>query len=181
MLRSHGPVFHDMESMVLAGFERVEPQPHTKVIVTRHPKLKGYIIKAYLDEQQYYAGKPENYYWVKRVEGANLIRKAIKKHNYSHLIKVPTKWIYKLPETPAPFKPCLRIPRTRRRSWVPHPLGDPASKAAEGSATAAPGTCPSCRRRRSRRARRSRRRAPGRSPPPRRSSRAAAWCSTLRG
>jgi len=94
-------VFANMETMCEAGFERVIPQPYTKLIVTRHSQLKGYIIKAYLDDQDYYHDKPEHYFWVKRVKGANLIREAIKNHGYSHLLKVPKKWIYLLPDKPS--------------------------------------------------------------------------------
>lgn len=90
-------VFYDMKSMCAAGFDFAEPQHKTGIIVTRHPKLPGIIIKAYLDVQEYYEGKPEYYYWIKRVQGANLIREAIKKYNYEHLLKVPRKWIYELP------------------------------------------------------------------------------------
>lgn len=91
-------VFHDSMSMIRAGFDKAAPQPTTGIIVTRHRRLPGYVIKAYLDTQKYYGGRPEDYYWVKRVEGANLIRESIKKHNFGHLLKVPRKWIYKLPK-----------------------------------------------------------------------------------
>lgn len=95
----NSPVFYDMQTMTQAGFDHAEPQRTTRLIVTRHPKLKGYVIKAYLDTQEYYGNRPEYYYWAKRAEGANLIREAIKKHNYSHLLKTPRKWIYALPST----------------------------------------------------------------------------------
>lgn len=98
-------VFYDMKSMTDAGFAFAKPQPTTQLIVTKHPKLKGYIIKAYLDTQKYYGGRPEYYYWTKRAEGANLIREAIKKYKVSHLLKVPKKWIYELAD-----KPCKPLP-----------------------------------------------------------------------
>lgn len=104
-------VFHDMQSMTDAGFAFAVPQPTTKLIVTKHPKLKGYIIKAYLDTQKYYGGRPEYYYWTKRAEGANLIREAIIRHNFSHLLKVPKKWIYKLPEKPSKPLPASCKPK----------------------------------------------------------------------
>ena len=50
------------------------------------------------------------------------------------------------------------------------------ARALAASGLAAPGIFPSCPRRRSRRSRRSRKTGPARSLPPRRSSRAAAWC-----
>ena len=94
------PVFYNMKSVTDAGFDYVHPQPNTKIIVTRHPKLPGYIIKAYLDVQEYYDDRPEYYYFQKRAEGARLIQEAIDHYGFSHLLKVPTKWIYLLPDTP---------------------------------------------------------------------------------
>ncbi len=107
-------VFHDMKSMTLAGFEEVDPQPNTGIIVTRHPKLVGYIIKAYLDTQEYYDGRPESYYFEKRAEGARLLREAIATYNYEHLLKVPIKWIYKLPQ-----KTSLPLPaHCKRKKYI---------------------------------------------------------------
>lgn len=97
-----------MNSMIKAGFDYAIPQHHTHIIVTRHPRLKGYVIKAYLDMQKYHLHKPEHFFWVKRVIGANLIRKAIKAHGYEHLLKVPKKWIYLLPDKPSPPSKYLR-------------------------------------------------------------------------
>jgi len=90
-------VFHDMETMTKAGFEYADAQPTTGIIVTRHPRLPGYIIKAYLDTQKYYSGRSEDYYWEKRAEGARLIQQAIDDYGFEHLLKVPQKWIYELP------------------------------------------------------------------------------------
>lgn len=91
--------FYDLHSMEAAGFEPALPQHHTQIIVTRHPELKGYVIKAYLDIQDYHSGKPEYYFWIKRILGAQLVREAIESHGYDHLLKVPRKWIYQLPTT----------------------------------------------------------------------------------
>lgn len=100
MAQADAPVFFDMPSMMAAGFDFAIPQRKTGIIVTRHPKLPNLVIKAYLDTQEYYEGKPEHYYWIKRVQGANLIRSAIKKHSFEHLLKTPNKWIYELPDMP---------------------------------------------------------------------------------
>ncbi len=104
-------VFYDMHSMTKSGFDFAIPQHKTKIIVTRHPKLPGLVIKAYLDTQEYYDGKPEHYYWIKRVQGANLIRESIKKHHYEHLLKVPRKWIYELPQKPHLPLPANCLPK----------------------------------------------------------------------
>lgn len=95
--------FYDFQSMEAAGFTATIPQHHTGIIVTRHPELKGYVIKAYLDIQEYHSGKPEYYFWKKRAIGAQLIRKSIEEHNYGHLLKVPQKWLYLIPDDPAPL------------------------------------------------------------------------------
>lgn len=100
LAQDNGLTFYDISTMTQRGFDFAVPQPKTGIIVTRHPLLPGLVIKAYLDTQEYYDGKSEKYYWLKRVEGANLIRDAIKKYHYEHLLKVPRKWIYKLPEAP---------------------------------------------------------------------------------
>lgn len=98
----------DLQSMIAAGFEPALPQHHTQIIVTKHPELKGYIVKAYLDIQEYHSGKPEYYFWKKRITGAQLIKKSIKNHKFEHLLKVPKKWIYLLPDEPSPPPNYLR-------------------------------------------------------------------------
>ncbi len=99
---------YDQGSMTAAGFDALPPQHHTEIIVAKHHELKGYVIKAYLDVQEYYQNKPEEYFWLKRVRGAKLIRKCLKENHYEHLIKVPRKWLYLLPDRPSPPKKCLR-------------------------------------------------------------------------
>lgn len=98
----------NQRSMEAVGFNVLPPQHHTQMIVAKHSELQGYVIKAYYDEQDYYAGRPEYYYWVKRVKGAELIRKYIKKNSYTNLFKVPKKWIYLLPDDPSPPANFLR-------------------------------------------------------------------------
>lgn len=91
-------VLSDRNSMQAAGFTVSLPRHHNQMIIATHPKLKGYLIKAYLDEQDYFEGKPEHYYWIKRIKGTRLIRKFIKNHGYEELFKVPRKWIYFVPD-----------------------------------------------------------------------------------
>ena len=99
---SNARVFASLDAMIAAGFEKAKPQHHTKIIVTRHPDLPGYIIKAYLDDQKYHSNNPEHYYWLKRCEGARRIQATIDENHYEHVLKVPEKWIYRLPDNPAP-------------------------------------------------------------------------------
>jgi|EndMetStandDraft_5_1072996.scaffolds.fasta_scaffold37093_2 hypothetical protein len=105
---SHSRAFSNFDTMEAAGFAYAKPQHHTHIIVTRHPKLKGYVIKAYLDMQKYHLGQPEHFFWVKRVIGSRLIRDSIQAHQYGHLLKVPKKWIYLLPDKPSPPSAYLR-------------------------------------------------------------------------
>lgn len=82
-----------------AGFIKPKQGRHTGVIVTKHKKLKGYVIKLLSDEN------PDMAEWVNmvlRIKGAKIIQDAIDKHGYQYLFKVPKKWIYPLPAEPSP-------------------------------------------------------------------------------
>ena len=105
---SRSRVLYDTASMEAAGFDALPPQHHTQMIVAKHPELEGYVIKAYLDVQDYYQDKVEEYFWIKRVRGAKLIREYLKEQQFDHLFKVPQKWLYLLPDKPSPPKICLR-------------------------------------------------------------------------
>lgn len=98
----------DHKSMKVAGFDKAKPQSHTGIIVTRHPDLPLYVIKAYLDESDYHDGKPEHLFWIKRARGARKVQRSITTHHYEHLFKVPKKWIYLLPDEPSPPSDYLR-------------------------------------------------------------------------
>lgn len=95
-------------AMKAAGFSPAKPQKYTELIFTRHPKLKGYVIKAYLDSQKYHNDKAEFHYWARRALGANIIQKYIDENNYGHLLSVPKKWIYLLPDEPSPNPKYIR-------------------------------------------------------------------------
>ena len=98
---SKARVFADLDALIAAGFDKAKPQHRTEIIVTRHPEIPGYVIKAYLDDQKWHSDNPEHYYWLKRVEGSRRIQRTIDENNYGHLLKVPKKWIYQLPKKPA--------------------------------------------------------------------------------
>ena len=98
----------DAKSMKIAGFDRAKPQPHTGIIVTRHPELPGYVIKAYRDDCELFDGRPEYHFWIKRARGARKIQAFITAHKYDHYFKVPKKWIYLLPDEPSPPSKYLR-------------------------------------------------------------------------
>lgn len=106
---SKNRVIQNVESMKKAGFQKPYPRHFTHVVVTKHPNLPGYVIKAYLDDDlRYHRGITEYEHWVKRIKGAHAIQKLIKKFQLEKIFKTPKKWIYKLPKKPAPKKPCLR-------------------------------------------------------------------------
>jgi len=93
-------VLLSIQSMKKAGFTPVEPRKFTRLIVTSHPQLTGYILKVYLDSQRNHKDRPEYVCWAKRVEGAQLIQKIINENGWNHLFKVPKQWIYALPSKP---------------------------------------------------------------------------------
>lgn len=91
-------VTFNLESLKSAGFKNCKPREHTKIIVTSHPDVPGIIFKLFLDTQRYHKNKPEHEYWVLRAKGARKVRKEIKTHHLEEQFKVPTKWIYELPD-----------------------------------------------------------------------------------
>lgn len=98
----------NLKSMRKAGFKNPQTQKWSKIVVAKHPALRGFLIKTYLDSQEYYKNRPEYSYWIMRIQGAHKIRNMIESNGWGHLFKVPKKWIYVLPEFPAPPKEYLR-------------------------------------------------------------------------
>lgn len=99
---SESRAIFNIDTMLKAGFINPYPRKFTRLVVTKHPALKGYVIKAYLDAQRYYKRQPEILYWTLRIQGAEAIRSLIEKNQWQDRFKVPHKWIYPLPETPVP-------------------------------------------------------------------------------
>lgn len=85
------------KNMKRAGFFNYTPSDKG-IIVTGHPRLNGYLIKAYLDT----CYLPDWKLWIQRIVGANLIRHSIEEMGYSVIMKAPKKWIYPLPRTQKP-------------------------------------------------------------------------------
>ncbi len=98
----------DIKSMKNAGFIDPYPRKFTHVVVTRHPLLEGYVLKVYLDAQRYFKKESELYHWLNRITGAELIRKYIEENSLEEIFKVPQKWIYRLPDFPAPAREFLK-------------------------------------------------------------------------
>jgi len=85
-------VLDSRKSMQKSGFI-VLSAPERPVIIATHEKLKGYIIKAYLDSYSIDAGMK----FKRRIDGARLIQRSIEAHGYEDLMKTPGKWLYALP------------------------------------------------------------------------------------
>lgn len=92
-------VIENEESLKQAGFETISKFMR----VVRHPALPGYLLKFFLDFEPRlnYDKKPGWLRLVERCEGAENIRELIKKENIKHFV-VPDKYLYPLPEHPAP-------------------------------------------------------------------------------
>lgn len=87
------------QTLYAAGFKTPEPQRYTHTVVTKHKKVDGYIFKLYTDDYL----KPCDWQeFLFRLRGAQAVKRAIKRHHWEHLFKVPKKWIYPLPANPAP-------------------------------------------------------------------------------
>ncbi len=97
-----------IKTMEKAGFENVVPQRFTHIIVTKHPELEGYVIKAYLDAQRYHKNKPEHYFYILRAQGARKIQALLDEKGWNDQFKVPKKWIYPLPIEPSPPEELIR-------------------------------------------------------------------------
>jgi hypothetical protein len=92
----------NLDTLVEAGFTPLFIQPRSFVIVCMHALLRKHLIKANLDsELRFKNDKPEWEWLTRRCEGAKRIRRVIKKENMKYFA-IPNKWLYPLPETPAP-------------------------------------------------------------------------------
>jgi len=88
------------ETFANAGFITLYAQPTSFIRVARHPKLDGFLVKLYLDNETRKKNDIPGWQWlVNRCIGADNVRKLIKKKNLKYF-SVPDKWIYPLPETP---------------------------------------------------------------------------------
>ncbi|MBA2728292.1 MAG: hypothetical protein H0U49_09000 [Parachlamydiaceae bacterium] len=65
------------------------------LIVSGHPSFPGYLFKLYLETSS--TSEVEQY--TKRINGSVLIQKALDKYKYNHIMKVPKKYVYKVPES----------------------------------------------------------------------------------
>lgn len=92
-------ILSSRKAMIRSGFSMIS-RPKDKVIVAKHPYLKGYLIKAYTDNMQ----APDTYWWKKRIDGVNIIQQKINQYGYQGIMKTPRKWIYPIPTEPSPME-----------------------------------------------------------------------------
>ncbi len=85
-----------------AGFLNPKARKFTRLIVVKHEEIPGFVFKIYLDSQRYYKDVPEYNLWIQRIKGVARIRQVIKQYQLEEYFKTPTKWIYLVPERPAP-------------------------------------------------------------------------------
>lgn len=89
----------DADHMREAGFAKPSPLGPSRPVVTRHPLLKGFLLKLYLDTQ---VGINEVNRLSRRVAGALSCEEAVKRLGYEHIFRIPKKWLYPLPDSPSP-------------------------------------------------------------------------------
>lgn len=96
-------VLNSLRDMEKAGFTIIT-NPKDKIIVAKHPKLKGLLVKVYLDAQN----TVDWGWWKKRIDGVRIIQESICRHGYRRLMKTPRKWVYPLPAEPSPTQGSYR-------------------------------------------------------------------------
>lgn len=77
-----------------AGFFSGKPGKYSKVVVTGHFDLEGYLVKMYLDSNTEVNDADK---FRERIIGATAIRNAVEAYGFGDVIKVPKKWIYPIP------------------------------------------------------------------------------------
>lgn len=90
-----------------AGFTIVSQQIKKGLIVAKHPKLAGYLLKLYLDS----CPRKEWSLWVVRAKGARVIQELLDKYDYNRYMKVPMKWIYPLTDLNRPEASGMTFPK----------------------------------------------------------------------
>lgn len=94
-------VTSNKRSLIKAGFEIIHPGKLNHPLVVSHSKLKGYLIKVFVDASYDLSDGKELFY---RIKGAKVVSQVIADNELEKFFKVPKKWIYPLPEFPEPVK-----------------------------------------------------------------------------
>lgn len=97
-------VTYNEKIFIAAGFKIISKRPRSYVYVAKHPKLSGYLVKAYMDTEKRLKRYIDSWNWlVKRCQGAAKIRAIIKKYHFKYF-RVADKWLYALPDKRLPPK-----------------------------------------------------------------------------
>ncbi len=104
-LFSDRKTLQDFDSLAQAGFTFIQKEDLDAIVVIKHEKLPGYIIKTFLDNKTPSDPFKDDIQLIKRIIGSRLIKDSIQFHNYESLFKVPEKWLYMVPdhESKCPF------------------------------------------------------------------------------
>lgn len=82
-----------------AGFLTPRPRQFSHSIVSKNKKIKGFVFKFFSDDQPKIDDAKQ---LLKRILGAKAINQSLKRLGWDKHFIVPKKWIYPLPENPAP-------------------------------------------------------------------------------
>lgn len=83
-----------IDEVHFAGFVTKGLKSYSRTVVAKHPKMKGFVFKFYLDTQM---DKDEFRSLFRRIRGAEKARQLIKQHHWEDYFKAPRKWIYTIP------------------------------------------------------------------------------------
>jgi hypothetical protein len=93
-ISSQSRIILDQKSFEDSGFITLFHQPVSLIRVAKHPKLRGHLVKVYLDTQgEKLHGKQGWLRLTNRCKGAQNVRDLIKKKKLVHF-SVPGKWLY---------------------------------------------------------------------------------------
>lgn len=82
-----------------AGFTILSKGEWSRALVVKHKKLKGYVLKIYLDTEPKIKDWER---WIDRIGGVAALKKAIQSYRFERFFEVPKKWVYPLPDFPSP-------------------------------------------------------------------------------
>ena len=85
-------MFTSFHHFSAAGFSLV-PHAENKMMSGSHKRARGYLFKKYNDDRD---GKEQLRNYMRRIEGARLIRAFVAEHGFSRVV-APRKWLYELP------------------------------------------------------------------------------------
>jgi len=92
---SNGNILQNQKTLKKNHFSFPYWRGEKKIVVAKHPKIKNYVFKVFLDSQDI---KCEWEHFIHRIKGSQLIAQTIEERKKQHEFKVPQKWLYMLPK-----------------------------------------------------------------------------------